>query len=853
MKKSSSKKRKLLILLFCLILLPVLLILLAVQPFFIRSVILPQVEKATDSQISVESLQLAPFSRLSLTGLQFQSNDQSVKIQAATATLRYDLMAMLKGTMVVNEFTLLNPEIQYDATVATGKAEAGQDAGPEAGPETETATAQPPQLQIRNVNLVNGVVDLILPEGTLHIADLNFRLPELFNGQPIRPTLEARFSGSTHAQPDQQFMEGFVDARVEVALSDHFVPTGLKGTLEAVIGENQAGLPEMKLKGETDLKLDMDQGLLGLEKLSVIALRGGRPLLSLNLSNPAEVQWLQNPPVFTDCQISLELPQVEIPSLPFTQLLPIQSGLVFINSQLTVSDSGKKMQADLDFGVQRLVLPGTEDSETFSVGNFTGKGALAWQQGQDIEAAFQLDAENIKLPDGKTLPSPLNLKIETVATSAQAQLNTFEFGWAETAGFTNRLQVTGDLNWKDPQALSGQLKIRGQQLDLDPWSAFLESRGAEPATDLAVQAESPREPLTFSFPELPLQNLGLDLAVTKIHYQNMEIQQLLLKADAASRQLSISPLSFEVNGSTFSSTALADWTQPIIQIDLNAALSPLDLQPIVDSFLPEKQGAVTGILQGNTDFKLRGTDLQTLWDSFQGAMNVAYTDGKLRLINADPEQNTALFHTRKLVQDVVTGMAEALKLDPAQLMEPEIESVIFNSTLENKQLLLRKVEILNPEFLMEAQGEILLKTEIGQSQIMQLPVVLGLGTNLAKRVKIYRTERVKGAHVLLPAFLEVTGTLEASEIKIKKGVLTGLVISGVTENVNVGNENVQTGLNILGTLLTGEAAPVKPTPTPAPLPPGASPSPTPKPSKADQVLEGFRIFQELRATPIPKP
>lgn len=855
MNDSGSRKHKRRLILALLLLLPVLLVLLALQPFFIRAVILPRIAEATDSRIAVEDIRLAPLSRLSVTGLAYERNDQGLQVKAVSALIRYDLIAILKGNIRVDEITLTSPDITYTPTTPVPET---RSPSPDSPTDTPSEPSPPPSLDIRNMNVVNGTLHLQLPQGMLHVSDLNFRLPSLMNGQPLRATLQASLIGEPPEQPGTPFMQGQIDANLELGLSDTLQPGSLTGTLNAVIGENLAGVPEMTLKLDTDLGVDIEKGLLDLRKFSLLALREGRPLLGLQLSNPTQVDWQQYPPTFTDCQLSLDLPRVDIPSLPFAQLLPIQSGQIHINSLLTVSNSGKKIDAALDFGLERLLLTSGENPSPLSLRDFSGKGTLKWTEGEDIAAMFALNVENLKLSDGKNLPSPLTLKLDTLANRDHATLNHLEISWAESPVFENRLRVEGNANWQDPQALNGHFTVRGQAIDLDPWAVFLvqpppsaeapaAAPPAPPATAVAV-AES------LQLPELPLEKMTLDVAVDKIHFKDLQLGQLELKAEAGKRQLGLAPLRFTLNGSTLNTRGKADWQHEDLDINLNASLSPLDLQPVFDSFVPDKKGAVTGKLQADTAFTINGNSVQTLTDSFQGQVKLAYTLGKIRLLNSDPEQHSALLHTRGFVQKVVSAMAETLQLAPEQLMEPEIESVTFDTEWLDRRLLIRQAMLRNPEFLMEASGEIQLADQAGDAGISKLPLVLGVSTNLAKRIKIYRPERVKGDYVVLPAFLEVTGSLKEPEIKVKKGVITGLVISGVTERNDIGNENVQKGLEILSTLLTGEAPPAKPTPTPGPAVPGAPPTPTPKPDKTEElIIGGLRLIQELRATPTPTP
>jgi len=186
-------------------------------------------------------------------------------------------------------------------------------------------------------------------------------------------------------------------------------------------------------------------------------------------------------------------------------------------------------------------------------------------------------------------------------------------------------------------------------------------------------------------------------------------------------------------------------------------------------------------------------------------------------------------------------------------MAPDIEAVLFQAQITDHLLSINKAKVLNPEVIMEAHGTIRLSSQVEQSRIERLPVVMGVNTNLAKRVKIYRENRVQGDYVLLPSFIGVSGTLAEPKIDVKESVITGLVLTGITERNEIENEDVKTALDVLGRLLTGEPIPNKPAPIEQPAPPGSPPPPTAEPSKSDQIIEGLRFLNKLRATPTPTP
>ena len=218
------------------------------------------------------------------------------------------------------------------------------------------------------------------------------------------------------------------------------------------------------------------------------------------------------------------------------------------------------------------------------------------------------------------------------------------------------------------------------------------------------------------------------------------------------------------------------------------------------------------------------------------------------IADLDELENENVRTLKRLILYVLKGVSVSLGLPPDGLTHPPLTNISLKSEIAQGQLRLEECRLINQEMTANAVGGVQLADELPQSVIQNIPIQIGLSTNVAKRAKVYREDRVQGAYAVPPPFVRLTGTLGAPKVSIDKKVLSGLVLSGVLERNKIGDEQTQEILRGLGGLLSGEGPPPKPTPTEEPQdtsPDGdeAKPTPTPKPSDVEKVfniLQGFR-------------
>ena len=398
--------------------------------------------------------------------------------------------------------------------------------------------------------------------------------------------------------------------------------------------------------------------------------------------------------------------------------------------------------------------------------------------------------------------------------------------------------------WISPRpALSGAAwlcALRGDAVDLSPWlpqpadpSAAVPEEGATPGDDDAPLSSGTPWPVETFTASLDLERLGL---------ADMDLRAIRARAELGPRALTVPELSLRINQAPFTAEGFLDLGKTPPAYRFRGDLGALDLGPVVDPFLPaERRETLIGTVKGRFDVEGRGWTAPDIRDHLAGDGEVHLTEGRIFLLE---DGHPGLRPLKRVGRRLLHTAARALRIPPDHLSAPPLREVDVSVSVKDGMVELKRLRAVNREMLLSTRGTVELAETFAAARFRPLPVTLGVSSNVAERARVYREDRVRGDHVVLPPFLEVTGTLADPEIDWDKSVLVGLVASGVSERVDVGDDRTREALGLIGGLLSGEAPP--PTPTPEPPAPGATPEPTKKPDRTDRVLQGLRLFQKLR-------
>ncbi|HAB19524.1 MAG TPA: hypothetical protein DCE44_24220 [Verrucomicrobiales bacterium] len=381
---------------------------------FLRSVVLPRIGAALNSEVTAEYVSLSPFSSLTLRQLKVTPNGAETLATVQEIRLRYSLWAILRGTVTVTEATIETPVVTI-----VGRPDGTSNLGtlmkalpPEAEPPPANKTAQ---LDIHSVALRNGTVrqSSASPAGSteIELSNLNVTLDQLVNGAASKLTigslarLTANATNQLAAKADGAF--GFeVDSKL--------LPTRFNGALD--IGVTSAG-GLFRDFGKVAVKFSADATGHAIREWRLAMTESGRPVGELFVSGPFD-------PEKKEMQLDYELKGVDRNALG---ILGAAMGVDF--GQTTVKAKGKieVAQAGQSFSSQ-----GTVAVERLSIKSTAGTtpvldSAFAYRLQVDLQKkTARIDQADLSVQQGNStvikgaLDQPMNLAWDTAVPGFQA-------------------------------------------------------------------------------------------------------------------------------------------------------------------------------------------------------------------------------------------------------------------------------------------------------------------------------------------------------------------------------------------------------------------------------------------------
>lgn len=863
---------------------------------FLQSVVLPRVSRATGLELSADRIEFEPFSRLIVHRGTLRSDAEGIDAQFGELILRYDLPAILRGTLTVHEATLRDSEITLHPHAFDSRGDAA-DPGD---------AADLPRLNLSNLRIENGVLLLPGPADASTRIEWNLSAPRIRNGDPLPLDLTSTF---THTPASAPPVSGALDASLRLQWDDALAPTDLEGRLEATLDPSTLVPQPLHLTLDTAMGLALEAQTVDLRALSARGRLGEREILTLTLSDPTRLD-LSRPlqPLASDTRLRLNMPELSLSDLPLPAAFPLRAGLAGAEASLVASGSGERVEGSLQIHlknasgsrgaltlenwnaelstaftgeasrlhVDRLVLragPADETALDLKVDGFltsdAGRGDLvgtletariqtliallpdppdlaaviggrlhlAWEDPRHIRWDTDLVAEQPHWPGANHPPQRLDLSGSGTLRPDRVDIDTLRARWPETDGFDNALAADGFLDYGTPDALKGRLNLQGEAVDFTPWLPEIRE-DAPAASDDETSA-----PATEGVP-WPIGTFTASVELERLGLPDLDLRQPRLKAEIGSHRLTIPTLSLTLNDAPFEGEGFLDWTETPPTYRLRGELGVLNLGPVADLLLPpDKQGTLVGTVRGTMDFRGKGFTAVHLRDHLHGNLEAHLTDGRIQLLE---DGHPGWLELKRLARTLLHAAAGALRIPPEHLTAPPLREVDVKLHVRDGTLTLERAHAASREILLETRGRVGLAEPFPAAALHSLPVTLGVSTQVAERARVNRPDRMRDGFVVLPPFLNLTGTVSEPRIDLDKSVLAGLLVSGVMERTEFGDERSREALGLLGGLLSGEAP--APTPTPEPPAPGTTPTPTPEPGRTERVLQGLRLLQELRGS-----
>ncbi len=576
-------------------------------------------------------------------------------------------------------------------------------------------------------------------------------------------------------------------------------------------------------------------------------------ILALQLQNPTRIQWSEEPVHFGDIQLTLAATNLRVQD--WKAFLPPELTRGTFNSrfELTVINQGRDLQLSANAHLDNLGFTLGDDTWEHLGLTLELRSALANLKTLNIESL------NLQSTHREQPLAQVQTRGTLQTATGDIRLDSLTLSWAETAEADNRLNLQGRLGFADPAALTFDFALKGNRIDLSPWIPQATPAGssapAEAQTTAAPQTEP--EPVT-----LPVQDGILRVNIATLLLHGLQVDALEILTLLAPAGVELNTFNLTIENAPVSASGALDLSVPGFKYQAQARLAPVALAPIVQTRDPALAETFSGILEA--DFALAGAGITgpSLRTNLEGHLNALITDSDFNLNDLAALENSGLKSFGRVLTTLLRALAPALGVQPSDLLEPHLNEIRLRSRLQAGQLHLDTLNVENERLRIGAAGTVDLEDDLEASRIRNIPIQIALDTNLARRVRLYREDRLQDDRIALPPFVHIRGTLGDPDVDIRRSVLTGLLVGGVTESGLLRDERAREILGGIGGLLSGEGPRPSPTPAPesppdpqpAPAEPSATPEPAPTPrpsSRTDRILRGLDILLGPESQPAP--
>ena len=440
-------------------------------------------------------------------------------------------------------------------------------------------------------------------------------------------------------------------------------------------------------------------------------------------------------------------------------------------------------------------------------------------QSSAIKAGLQVTNFVVNDPTGKFPATPLavGLQIDTALQKQSADIRQFQISLTPTSLAQNQIQLQGRVDFSQPKAIQGNLKLTSDSLDL---TRYYDLFGG--ATNVTRQAPSPlpTQPGTAAAgnPEppvvtLPLQNFTVAANIGRLCLREVVITNFQTTVKLDTNHVTIKPFQLALNGAPVNATVDLDLSVPGYKYNLALDARQIPFAPLVNSFAPDRKGQLGGALTAHAQINGAGVTGTNLQKNLAGQFDIGATNLSLSVINVHGAILKSIVNVVATIPQLlsnpetaivsifgrVTGQSGGL-LD--ELQKAPIEVIAARGTAGNGRITLQQAAVQSAAFEADAPGEIVLAPVLTNSTI-NFPVTVSLSQSIAKELNLTATSSTAGSsYVPLPQFLTMTGTLGDPQKQIKKSALVGLTVKSLGSGLlNQATNSVSPVGNLLNNLL----------------------------------------------------
>ena len=419
----------------------------------------------------------------------------------------------------------------------------------------------------------------------------------------------------------------------------------------------------------------------------------------------------------------------------------------------------------------------------------------------DMAVKTELHVANLVVndPSGQVPRTPLavDLNADVVMVKQVLDLRVVQLALAKTERAPNSLNVAGRIDMSKSNAWTGNLKVTSDGLDVTPYYDLFAGKKPTPAdTNGAPKAPSraPQETKPETEPPpmtLPFTQFVQEINIAKFFLREVAISNLVSKTTIENGRVNVNPFSLTLNGAPVSLTALMNLGVAGYEYDVNAKLDAVPVEPLANTFVPEKRGAYKGLLSANAKIKGAGVTGPNVQKNLGGTTGFTLTNANIRITD------------NKWVQRILYPIAIALRT-------PELANTPLNwldgrIDVANGQATVTRMTVESPVFQGRVAGTATLKEVLTNSTLNKLPLEISLSRYIAEKARLASSGADTNAQfVALPNFVSIAGTVGNPKTDIDKVAVTRLLAGTVGNYLGGDAGKLLRGIGNLGTGATNQ-------------------------------------------------
>ncbi len=394
-----------------------------------------------------------------------------------------------------------------------------------------------------------------------------------------------------------------------------------------------------------------------------------------------------------------------------------------------------------------------------------------------------IDLKNLVVRDPKKTENDAPLSAQVQLDGAMRKqvfdVKQFQVTLSPTARAKNQLNITGQVDLSNTNAIKGKLLVQSDSFDVTPFYD-LTAKAPEKEADAKVSTTPPPASMTTAKsneePEamkLPVEQILAEINIAKFYLREVEIKNWRATAKIEGSHVLLNPFQLAMNDAPVSLNADLNLGVKGYVYDVSGSLNGVPLEPLANSFVPEKKGGFKkgdykGTILANAKIKGAGTTGVNLKKSLTGQTSFTFTNANLQIVD-------------RKYKNILLPISLALQIP--EISKSPINWLDARLTFGDGNINVINFAAVSESYRATVQAVVPIADVLTNSPLKKIPVNFEIRKTLAERGSklglASGPTSSDGQYVKLPSLVRLEGTLGDPKSEMdKKGLATLAIQAG---------------------------------------------------------------------------